>query len=55
MLPACCANTWCRRARICFAAMVKTFADALMSAEGDAVCGAPYGQRSDGCTNRRNG
>ena len=27
--------------------MVKTFADALMSAEADAVCGAPYGQRSD--------
>jgi transposase-like protein len=28
-------------------AMVKTFADALMSAEADAVCGAPYGQRSE--------
>ena len=25
-------------------AMVKTFADALMSAEADAVCGAPYGE-----------
>jgi len=36
-------------------AMVKTFAEALMSAEADAVCGAPYGQRSDDRTNRRNG
>jgi hypothetical protein len=27
--------------------MVKTFADALMSAEADALCGAPYGTRSD--------
>jgi putative transposase len=26
-------------------AMVKTFADALMSAEADAACGARYGQR----------
>jgi putative transposase len=36
-------------------AMVKTFADALMSAEADAACGAPYGQRSAERTNRRNG
>lgn len=36
-------------------AMVKTFADALMSAEADAVCGAPYGQRSEDRTNSRNG
>jgi putative transposase len=36
-------------------AMVKTFADALMSAEADAICGAPYGQRSDERTNYRNG
>jgi putative transposase len=36
-------------------AMVKTFAEALMSAEADAVCGAPYGQRSEERTNRRNG
>ena len=35
--------------------MVKTFADALMSAEADAICGAPYGQRSDERTNHRNG
>ena len=35
--------------------MVKTFADALMSAQADAVCGAAYGQRSDERTNRRNG
>ena len=25
--------------------MVKTFADAVMSAEADAICGAPYGMR----------
>ena len=36
-------------------AMVKTFAEALMSAEVDAVCGAPYGQRSDERINQRNG
>jgi transposase-like protein len=36
-------------------AMVKTFADALMSAEADAICGAPYGQRSDERANHRNG
>src|SRR5207248_3975785 len=36
-------------------AMVKTFADALMSAEADALCGAPYGQRSGERTNHRNG
>jgi len=35
--------------------MVKTFAEALMSAEADAVCGAEYGQRSDERTNQRNG
>ncbi len=28
-------------------AMVKTFADALMSAEADALCNAEYGQVSD--------
>jgi putative transposase len=36
-------------------AMVKTFAEALMSAEVDAVCGAPYGVRSEERTNQRNG
>jgi putative transposase len=36
-------------------AMVKTFAEALMSAEADAVCGAPYGVHSDERTNQRNG
>ena len=35
--------------------MVKTFAEALMSAEADAICGAPYGQRSDERANQRNG
>jgi transposase-like protein len=36
-------------------AMVKTFADALMSAEADAVCGAGYGERSEARVNSRNG
>jgi transposase-like protein len=35
--------------------MVTTFADALMSAEADAVCGAEYGQRSEDRVNSRNG
>ena len=36
-------------------AMVQTFAEALMSAEADAMCGAAYGQRSEERTNQRNG
>jgi transposase-like protein len=36
-------------------AMVKEFAEALMSADADAVCGAPYGERSPERVNRRNG
>lgn len=36
-------------------AMVKTMAEALMSAEADAVCGAGYGTRLDERVNRRNG
>jgi transposase-like protein len=32
-------------------AIVRTLVQALMSAEADAICGAPYGER----TNRRNG
>src|SRR5207302_3943020 len=36
-------------------AMVKTFADALMSAEADAMCNAEYGQVSDERVNHRNG
>uniref|UniRef100_UPI0028A5C41C IS256 family transposase n=2 Tax=Thermocatellispora tengchongensis TaxID=1073253 RepID=UPI0028A5C41C len=35
--------------------MVKTMAEALMSAEADSLCGAPYGERSTERTNRRNG
>src|SRR6266487_3432016 len=35
--------------------MVTAFADALMSAEADAVCGASYGERSEERTNSRNG
>jgi putative transposase len=36
-------------------AMIKTFAQAMMSAEADAMCGAGYGQRSDERVNSRNG
>ena len=36
-------------------AMIKTFSDALMSAEADALCGAEYGQRSEERVNSRNG
>ncbi len=35
--------------------MVKDFAEALMSADADAVCGAEYGERSSERVNRRNG
>jgi transposase-like protein len=35
--------------------MVKDFAEALMGAEADALCGAPYGERSPERINRRNG
>ena len=35
--------------------MLKTFVQALMSAEADAICGAPYGTRSEERTNSRNG
>jgi putative transposase len=35
--------------------MVQTFAEALMSAEAEAVCGAGYGERSDQRANTRNG
>jgi len=36
-------------------AIVKAFADALMSAEADAVCNAEYGQVRDERVNHRNG
>ena len=36
-------------------AMVQEFAEALMSAEADALCGAPYGERSPERVNIRNG
>ena len=35
--------------------MVKAFAEQLMSAEADALCGAGWGERSEQRTNRRNG
>jgi putative transposase len=36
-------------------AMLKSFVDALLSADADALCGAGYGERSPNRTNRRNG
>jgi putative transposase len=36
-------------------AMVQAFAQALMGAEADGICGAPYGQVSDDRVNYRNG
>ena len=36
-------------------AMVRDFAEALMGAEADALCGAAYGERSPARVNRRNG
>jgi transposase-like protein len=35
--------------------MVRSFAETLMGAEADAVCGAPYGESSPERVNRRNG
>ena len=35
--------------------MVRSFAENLMSADADAMCGAAYGERSDERVNRRNG
>jgi transposase-like protein len=35
--------------------MVQTFAEALMGAEAEAICGAGYGERSQERTNTRNG
>ena len=35
--------------------MFKVFAEELMGAEADSICGAAYGQRSDERVNRRNG
>ena len=35
--------------------LLKTFVEALMSAEADAICGAPYGSRSEERVNARNG
>jgi putative transposase len=35
--------------------MVAAFANALMSAEADSLCGAEYGQRSEDRVNCRNG
>ena len=35
--------------------MLRSFAERLMSAEADAMCGAPYGERSEELVNRRNG
>jgi Transposase, Mutator family len=36
-------------------AMVRDFAEALMGVEADALCGAPYGERSPARVTKRNG
>ena len=36
-------------------AMIKEFAEQLMGAEADALCGAPYGERTSERINHRNG
>ncbi len=36
-------------------AMMKTFVQSLMAAEADAICGAPYGARTEERVNTRNG
>jgi putative transposase len=46
---------WRPRRRTCSGALLTTFVDALMSAEADAVCGAPYGMPSPDRVNVRNG
>jgi putative transposase len=35
--------------------MIASFANAMMSAQADQVCGAGYGERTSDRTNRRNG
>jgi transposase-like protein len=35
--------------------MLSSFVEALMGADADAICGAPYGERSEERTNTRNG
>lgn len=35
--------------------MVRSFAQGLISAEADLICGAPWGERSPDRVNRRNG
>lgn len=35
--------------------MIASFANAMMSAQADQVCGVGYGERSETRTNRRNG
>ena len=35
--------------------MIASFANAMMSAQAEQLCGAGYGERSEDRTNRRNG
>jgi putative transposase len=53
-LPCFCASTLASASPDLLREMVKTFADALMSAEADTLCGAAYGERSEERTNSRN-
>ena len=52
-LPGWRAITWEQAGPDLLRAMVKTFAEALMSAEADATCGAAYGQVSEERVNYR--
>jgi len=44
-----------RPVRTCCGQIIQIFAEALISADADAVCGAAYGQRSLDRRNVRNG
>src|SRR5512143_3599168 len=48
-------SSWPRRARTCCGRCWKTFVEALMGAEADALCGAGYGERRPERVNCRNG
>jgi len=49
------ATTWSRRAWTCCGRGSRRFAEALMNAEADAACGAPYRQVSEERVNYCNG
>jgi Transposase, Mutator family len=50
-----CRSSWPRRVRICSGQWLPRSHEALMGAEADAVCGAPFSERSSERRNTRNG